>query len=183
MKRLLISALLLSLALSAPSPAQAKGNDFDTVVKVIEQFYHVKHKGLPFLARAGIKTAAIAARVAGGSKKRLAEAGSVKVAFFEDQEFNSMGGIAIFRRTLKATLVGSWLPFIQVLSLNDEEQTYIFLREAGTKFNVLVVTIGKRDASVVQVDLAPQTLAMLMQNPNEMGKTITDDATTDDNQE
>lgn len=185
MKRLTLSTLLLSLLLSAAFPAQAKGNDndFDTVVKVIEQFYHVKHKGIPVLARAGIKTAAIAARVAGGSKKRLAEAGSVKVAFFEDQEFNSMGGIAIFRRTLKATLVGSWLPFIQVLSLNDEEQTYIFLREAGTKFNVLVVTIGKRDASVVQVDLAPQTLAMLMQNPNEMGKAITDDANTDDNQE
>ena len=41
----------------------------------------------------------------------------------------------------------------------------------------------KHDAVVVQVNLAPQTLAMLMQNPNEMGKAITDDATTTDDQE
>jgi hypothetical protein len=181
----IVASGMLAVALSSVllSTVDARGDDFGAVVKVIENYYHVKHTGIPFLAKAGIKTATMAARIAGGSKKRLAEAGSVKVAFFEDQEFNSMGGIAKFRSTLKATLVGNWLPFIQVLSFSNEEQTYIFLREAGAKFNVLVVTIERNDASVVQVDLAPQTLAMLMQNPNEMGKAITDDATTNDNQE
>ena len=186
MKRpLRISALpiLLCLLLSAPFAAQAKGDDFGAVVKIIEQFYGVKHKGIPLLARAGIKTAALAARVAGGSKRRLAEAGSVRVAYFEDQDFTSPGGAVNFRRTLKAALVGNWLPFIQVLSLNDEEQTYVFLREAGSKFNVLVVTIDKREASVVQVNVSPQTLAMLMKDPDEMGRAITEDATLNDNQE
>jgi hypothetical protein len=187
MKRLLISTLLLTLLwatlCSAPARVEAKGDDFGAVVKVVEEFYGVKHKGIPFLAKAGIKTATVAARIAGGSKKRLAEAGSVKVAFFEDQEFNAQGGIANFRGTLKATLAGRWLPFIQVLSLNDGSQTYVFLRDAGPKYTVLVVTIEKHDAEVVQVDLAPQTLAMLMQNPNEMGKAITEDATTTDDQE
>ncbi|MEP6636678.1 MAG: hypothetical protein ABJB97_08115, partial [Acidobacteriota bacterium] len=93
---------------------------------------------------------------------------------------NSLGGIDNFRRTLKGTLVPSWMPFIQVLSPNAEEQTYVFLRDAGAKFNVMVVTIEKHDACVVQVNLAPQTLAMLMQNPTEMGKAITDDATIED---
>jgi hypothetical protein len=181
----IIAGGMLAVALSSTfvSTIDARGDDFSAVVKVIENYYHVKHTGIPFLAKAGIKTARAAARIAGGSKKRLAEAGSVKVAFFEDQEFNSISDIANFRRTLKATLMGNWLPFIQVLSLGDEEQTYIFLREDGAKYNVLVVTIEKRDAAVVQVNLAPQTLAMLMQNPNEMGKAIIDDATTDDNQE
>lgn len=187
MKRLLrISALLpilLCLLLSGPSVTQAKGDDFSAVVKIIEQFYGVKHQGIPFLGKAAIKTAALAARVAGGSKRRLAEAGSVKVAYFEDQDFASPGGAVNFRRTLKAALVGNWLPFIQVLSLNDEEQTYIFLREAGSKFSVLVVTIDKREASVVQVNVSPQTLAMLMKDPDEMGKAITEDATLNDNQE
>jgi hypothetical protein len=169
--------------LSAAFAAKAKGDDFGAVVKIIEQFYGVKHKGIPFLAKAGIKTAALAARVAGGSRRRLAEAGSVKVAYFEDQDFASPGGAANFRRTLKAALIGDWLPFVQVLSLNDEEQTYIFLREAGSKFNVLVVTIEKRYASVVQVNVSPQTLAMLMEDPDEMGKVITEDATLNDNQE
>jgi hypothetical protein len=184
MKRSLISALLLTLLWSMPWSAltsvEAKGDDFGAVVKVVEEFYGVKHKGIPFLARAGIKTATTVARLSGGSRKRLAESGSVKVAYFEDQEFNAKEGITTFRATLKATLEGRWLPFIQVLSLNDGAQTYVFVRDAGPKYTVMVVTIEIHDAAVVQVNLAPQTLAMLMQNPNEMGKAITDDATTED---
>ena len=61
-----------------------------------------------------------------------------------------------------------------------EGQTYIYLREAGDKFNVLVVTIEAREGCVVQVTLSPQSLAKLMKNPDEMGETITVDATTND---
>lgn len=183
MKRLLIPVLLLSLLWIATPTGVAKSDDFGTVVKVIEDFYDVKHKSLPFIARAGIKTATVAARLAGGARKRLAEAGSVKVVFFEDQEFNSKGGIANFKARVTTVLVGKWLPFIQVLSPGDEAQTYIFLRDAGPKYMVLVVTIEKREASVVQVTLAPETLAMLMQDPNEMGKAINDDAINNDDQE
>lgn len=183
MKRLLISTLLLTVFLSASSQVEAKGDDFGAVVKAVEEFYGVKHQGIPFLAKAGIKTARVAARIAGGSKKKLAEAGSVKVAIFEGQEFGAKGGVANFRSTLKATLLGRWLPFVQVLSLNSGDQTYVFLRDAGPKYTVLVVTIEAHDAIVVQVSLAPETLAMLMQDPNEMGKAITDDATTTDDQE
>ncbi len=142
--------------------------------------YHVKHKGIPFLARAGIKTTTTVARIAGGPKRQLAEAGSVKVAYFEDQDFKSKGGLLGFRASMAAMLAQSWSPLIQVAAPKDEEQTYIYLRDAGEKFNVLVVTIEPRDACVVQVDLRPQALAKLMKNPDEMGKTITDDATTDD---
>lgn len=183
MKRLTVSSMLLTLLCIAPASVTAKGDDFGAVVKVVEEFYGVKHKGIPFLAKAGIKTATAAARLAGGSKKRLAEAGSVKVAYFEAQEFNAQGRVEKFRTNLKATLAGRWLPFIQVLSLNDGAQTYVFLRDAGPKYTVMVVTIEKNDAAVVQVNLAPQTLAELMQNPNEMGKAITDDATANDDPE
>ena len=192
MNRLLVSTTLLLALLcsglsfglrSAHASVRAKSDDFGAVVKIVEEFYGVKHKGIPFLAKAGIKTATTVARIAGGSKKKLAEAGSVKVAFFDGQELKSKSTVADFRASLKATLVGRWLPFIQVLSLNDGAQTYVFLRDAGPKYTVLVVTIEEHDAVVVQVDLAPQTLAMLMQNPNEMGRAITDDATKTDDQE
>ncbi len=36
---------------------------------------------------------------------------------------------------------------------------------------------------MTEVNLVPQTLAELMQNPNEMGKAITDDATSTNDQE
>jgi hypothetical protein len=181
--KLMLLALLWSGLLLAPHSVEAKGDDFGAVVKVVEEFYGVKHQGIPFLAKAGIKTATTVARLSGGSRKKLAEAGSVKVAFFDGQELKSKGDVTEFRTSLKATLLGRWLPFVQVLSLNDGAQTYVFLRDAGPKYTVLVVSIEEHDAAVVQVDLAPQTLAMLMQNPNEMGKAITDDATKTDDQE
>ncbi len=57
MKRLITLSLLLVALTIHFQIAQAKGDEFGDVVKAIERFYNVKHKGIPFLARAGIKTA------------------------------------------------------------------------------------------------------------------------------
>lgn len=181
MKKLI--AIGFAVLLLSPAPlASAKGDDFNDVVRLIERFYHVKHKGIPFLARAGMKTATTVARLAGGPKRQLAEAGSVKVAYFEDQDFTSSGNFAQLKSSMNAALNGSWNSLFHFVSPKDEEQTHIYLREAGQKFEVLVLTIEPRDACVVQITLSPETLAKLMRNPDDMGKSITVDATTDDNQ-
>jgi hypothetical protein len=171
--------MFIALAGLVPT-ARAKDDDFDAVVKLIEQFYQVKHKGIPFLARAGIKTTTTVARIAGGPRRQLAEAGSVKVAYFEDQDFKTSGSFTGFKASIGAALAESWSPFIQVASPKDAEQTYIYLRDAGEKFNVLIVNIEPREASVVQVNLSPQVLAKLLHDPDEMGKAITIDATNDE---
>lgn len=176
----IVAAGLMLVALAGFVPvAQARGDDFGAVVKVIEQFYHVKHEGIPFIARAGIRTATTVARLSGGQRRQLAEAGSVKVAYFEDQDFHGHPVVA-FKTAIGATLSAEWSPFIQAASPKDEEQTYIYLRDAGEKFNVIVVTIEAREACVVQITLSPQNLAKLMRDPDEMGKTITTDATTEE---
>src|SRR6185295_4296490 len=168
------------LALLAFVPlTHAKGDGFGDVVKLIERFYHVKHQGIPFLARAGIKTATTVARISGGPRRQLAEAGSVKVAYFEDQDFQSSSSYAGFKSSINAML-SDWSPLIQVASSKDEVQSYIYLRDAGEKFNVMVVTIERREACVVQVNLSPANLARLMRTPDEMGNTITVEATTND---
>ena len=177
MKKLIATAIIL---LSVASVAQPKGDDFNDVVKLVERFYHVKHKGIPFIARAGLKTATTVARLAGGQKRQIAEAGSVKVAYFEDQDFTTRGDFFQFKSTLNAALTTSWSPLSQVASPKTEEHTHIYLREAGDKFNVLVLTIEPREACIVQVTLSPKTLAQLMRDPDDMGKTITVDATTED---
>src|ERR1700694_4482870 len=95
---LLITALALSVSSAGSAPS--RGDDFGAVVKLIERFYHVKHQSIPLLARASMKAATTAARIKGGEYKRLAEAGSVRVAFFEEQDFHSGGGITGFRASL-----------------------------------------------------------------------------------
>ena len=163
------------LVLIVTSMVQAKGDDFKSVVKMIEQFYGVKHQGIPFLAKAGLKAARTAARIKGGTAKRLAEAGTVKLAVFENQQF--AGEFVKFRSTLNAALIETWMPLVQTLSATDREQVYVFMREAGEKYDVLVLTIEPRDATVVQVTLSPKNIALLMKDPEGTGKAITEEAT------
>jgi hypothetical protein len=167
-------AVFVLLLTSVPA-AQAKGDDFNSVVKMIEEFYRVKHVGIPFLAKTGMKVATTAARIKGGTAKRLAEAGSIKLAVFENQEFN--GDFMRFRSSLNQALNVTWVPLIQTVSTAGQEQTYIFLRDAGDKTNVLVITIDERDATVVQVTLSRKNLALLLKDPEGTGKAITEEAT------
>ena len=171
------AALLIALSVVA-SNVSAKGDDFNSVVKMIEEFYNVKHQGLPFLAKAGLKVVGVGAKIKGGNARYLAEAGSVKLAVFEDQEFN--GDLAKFRKTLNDALNQTWMPLIQTLSPTEEEQSYIFLREKSEKFTVLIVTIDQHDGTVVQATLSAKNLALLLKDPEAGAKAITQEATISD---
>jgi hypothetical protein len=178
--KLTIIGLIMGLLLgTAPQRVMAR-DGFSDAVKTIEHFYHVKHRSIPLLARAGMKAVRTAAKIKGGEYKRLAEAGSVRVAFFEDQNFDSRGQIATFKASMQATLAGEWSLLVQTLAPRDEEQTYIYIRDAGNKFHVLVVTIDRHEATVVQATIAPEILAQLMRDPSDMGKALTEDATIND---
>jgi hypothetical protein len=178
MKPIATKILIIVMVLMTANVVQAKGDDFNSVVKMIEQYYRVKHVGIPFLAKAGMKVATTAARIKGGEVRRLAEAGSVKLAVFEDQAFN--GDVIRFRSSLNEALNVTWMPLVQTLSATDNEQVYVFLKDAGDKFNVLVITIDQRDATVVQVTLSPKNLALLLKDPEGTGKAITQEATIND---
>jgi len=177
MKTIAINIFIVAVLASA-GVVYAKGDDFNSVVKMIEQFYGVKHQGIPFLAKAGMKVGTTAARIKGGEAKRIAEAGSIKLAVFEDQNFD--GDFMKFRNSLNEALNVTWMPLLQTLSVRDEEQVYVFLRNAGDKFNVLVITIEQREGTVVQVTLSPKNLALLLKDPEGTGKAITQEATIND---
>jgi hypothetical protein len=173
-----IFVAILVVVFASATLVRANDDDFKSVVKMIEQFYRVKHAGIPFLAKAGMKVATTAAHIKGGEAKRIAEAGSIKLAVFEDQKFN--GDLTKFRASLNGALNVTWMPLIQTLSATDEEQVYIFLKDAGDKFNVLVITIERSEGTVVQVTLSPKNLALLLKDPEGTGKAITQEATIND---
>jgi len=178
MKTLGLKVFIVVLVLASASVVRAGNDDFNSVVRMIEKFYGVKHQGIPFLARTGMNVATTAARIKGGDAKRIAEAGSIKLAVFEDQNFD--GDFTKFRASLNEALNDTWMPLIQTLSGKGEEQVYIFLRNAGDKYNVLVITIEQRDATVVQVTLSQKNLALLLKDPEGTGKAITQEATIND---
>jgi len=176
-KQLTLIALLLALAVAVPYSARADRDGFNDVVKTIEQFYHVKHKSIPFLARTGMKAMSTAAKIKGGEWKTIADAGSVRVVFFEDQSFDSRGRMGSFKASVQQAVGADWSALVQTLAPKDEQQSHIFIREAGSKFQVLVIEISRRDATVVQATIKPEVLAQLLKDPGEMGKSITDEAT------
>src|ERR1041384_6428636 len=116
MKAIATRILVIAMILSIANVAHAKGDDFNSVVKMIEQFYRVKHVGVPFLAKAGMKLGTTAARIKGGTAKRIAEAGSIKLAVFEDQQFD--GDFTKFRASLNEAMTVTWMPLVQTLSTN-----------------------------------------------------------------
>src|SRR6476469_6087320 len=167
MTKLLTLVLTISLALAWPICARADRDGFNEAVKLIEQFYHVKHQNIPLLARASMKAVKTAAKIKGGEYKKLAEAGSFRVAFFEEQTFDSRGQIASFKSAMQNTLSGDWSPLVQTLAPKNEEQNYCYIREAGKHFQVLVVTIDRREATVVQATVTPEVLAQLLKDPED----------------
>jgi hypothetical protein len=180
MVKTLTTFIAITLALSMPICASADRDGFSDAVKLIEQFYHVKHQNIPLLARASMKAVKTAAKIRGGEYKKLAEAGSLRVAFFEEQTFDSRGQIATFKRLIQQSLGSEWSPLAQTLSAKSEEQDYVYLRDAGKNFHVLVITIEKHEATVVEARVAPQVLADLLKNPEGIGKALSDEATTSD---
>ena len=180
MVKTLATFIAITLALSMPAGASSDRDGFNDAVKLIEQFYHVKHQNIPLLARASMKAVKTAAKVRGGEYQKLAEAGSVRIAFFEEQTFDSRGQIASFKSAMQSALTDQWSALVQTLAPKTEEQTYVYLRDAGKNFHVLVITIERREATVMQATVAPQILAELLKNPDEMGKALTDEATVSD---
>jgi hypothetical protein len=81
---------------------------------------------------------------------------------------------------MQTALAAEWSALVQTLAPKDEEQTYVYVRDAGKNFHVLIITIEKNEATVVQATVAPQILADLLKTPDEMGKALTDEATTSD---
>jgi len=168
-KKFLKILLLLALLQLSQSVVAAQTGEYNAVVKLVENFYHVKHKGLPLLARAGMRIA------------RPDEVKSFKLATFENQDFSSAGQ-SDFYAAMKRTLNTQWKPLVQVRSRAEGEQNYVFTREAGEWLSVMVITIERRDATVLQVEIAPQALIKWMQNPEQMSRSLINEATNSSEQ-
>ncbi len=171
---LLVTALVGWSLVSPPFAASANtkddGLDFGGVVKLIESHYRVKGKGLPWVARVGIKAAQPFTRLAGY--------GAIKVVHFEDQDFTSPARGVDFHEVMRGALKPAWSPLVEVQARAANEQTLVYYREAGDRFKVLVVTIGARDGTAVQVELSQSKMAELMKDPNKMSKVINEDTTS-----
>jgi hypothetical protein len=177
MRRTFISLLLLVASVTTNAlpvaAAVAKGAEYSAVVKLVETHYRVKHRGIPFVANLGVKTAKVVSK----SARRVLRFGDFKLAIFEDQDFSGRDAKGDIRAGLRRTLEPEWHPLVAV-RLEEEGQTYTYTKADGDKFKVLIVVIGQRDATVLQVNLNPEEFAKLLLNPEHESRELTNEATS-----
>lgn len=173
---LIINASLAVVPISAAATAATAAKEtpeYHAVVKLIESHYHVKHRGIPFVANLGVKTAKVVSKDA----RRVLRLGDFKLALFEDQDFSGREASGDIRARLRQTLEPDWHSLITV-RLEEEGQTYTYTKADGDKFKVLIVVIGQRDATVLQVNLNPEEFAKLLLNPEQQSRELTNEATS-----
>ena len=170
----IISALLASpVGAVASTTAPKETPEYHAVVKLIESHYRVKHRGIPFVANLGVKTAKVFSKDA----RRVLRFGDFKLAIFEDQDFSGREASVDIRTRMRQTLEPGWHPLVGV-RLEDEAQTYTFTKADGDKFKVLIIVIGQRDATVLQVNLNTEEFAKLLMNPERESRELTNEATS-----
>src|SRR5919206_3831361 len=122
-KLLLTCAALLIFVAPLHTTAATSEAEYHAVVKLVESYFHVKHKGVPLLATAGLK----AAKIISSAVRRAMRFGDFKLPIFEDQDFAARDGRTEFHRLLRATLQPAWEPLVAV-RVRDEGLTYTFVR-------------------------------------------------------
>jgi hypothetical protein len=171
---LLTSALVAVCAAPLRAPAATSEAEYHAVVKLVESYFHVKHRGVPLVATAGLK----AAKIFSSDVRRVMRFGDFKLAIFEDQNFGARNGTTEFHRLLRQTLQpAAWESLVAVRD-RAEGLTYTYVKSDGDKFKVLIIALAQRDGTVLQVDLNREEFVKLLQDPEQESRNITDEATS-----
>lgn len=163
-KNLLIAlaCLLLLFTFAAPD-ANAKGNEYKTIVKHLKTKYKAKKVSIPmmWLARFAVKVI------------RPAGVQSFSFTAFENLQFSNQTLDAEMQAMLKNSFGKEWSPVFRVRS-RDGQQAYMYMSEAGDSVKMTLVTIDKNQAAVIRARFKPEKFAEFLDNPKIFGISLDD---------
>ncbi len=163
MKKLtrLFSFILISSFLILP--VSAKPNEFKTVVSQIKKQYNAKQMRIPMV----FGLVGIGARIfTKGAIKGL------KIAVFEDQDFSKPLKDNSMESVFANAFDSNWTPNIRSYSKKTGERTYLYSKEAGKDFQLLITSIEARQAVVVTVKVNPEQMQKLIEKYNQDGSVL-----------
>ena len=144
-------------------PVSAKPNEFKTVVKQIKKQYNAKQMRIPMV----FGLVGLGARIfTKGAIKGL------KIAVFEDQDFSKPLKDNSMESVFANTFDSNWTPNIRSYSKKSGERTYLYSKEAGKDFQLLITSIEERQAVVVTVKVNPEQMQKLIEKYNEDGSVL-----------
>jgi hypothetical protein len=139
------------------SPATARADDFDSVVRNVRAACGGRKVGIPFLGLARFATRFV----------RPAGVKSFKLAVFED--LTRAGDMSGLRAAIRQSLGPEWRPLVRVRSGRGAGQTHVYVRDAGDDLKVMVVTLDGDQATVIRAKVNPEALARFARDPRVLG--------------
>lgn len=152
------AALLLTLFLG--SPATAKADEFDAVVRNVREACGGRKVRIPFLGLAGFATKLV----------RPAGVKSFKLAIFED--LKRKGDASGLGEVIGQSLGPQWRPLVRVRSGGGAEQTHVYIRDSGDDLKVMIVTLDGEQATVIRAKVNPEALARFARDPKILGVSL-----------
>jgi hypothetical protein len=135
---------------------QAADREFTEVVHVISNEFHTRPMSIPMFGLVNLVTATI----------HPAGTRHIDLAVFEHLDRHDREGRNLPESIMNA--VGrSWKPFVQVRSHKNghEETVFVYMRQEGKDWKLLVTAIERDEATVVQLLLNPDGLARWIASP------------------
>lgn len=151
-------AVFAVLLLAMPCLA-GNDQDFRAVVSAIETQYGVHHMRIPML---GFATFCL--RVAGTPGMA-----GLKIAVFQDIRRGDQITAESLEQSIESAIGGHWRPLVRVRSRNDGELTMIYANPNDKELKVLIVSLERDDATVVQAHVKASQIRKWMNDPDDAG--------------
>ena len=144
------AAVAAAAVLFASSLANAADPEFKDIVRAISDHYGTRPIRIPFFGLVNAFT--FVARPAGTKH--------IDLAVFENLRGDRMDPAKIER-----VVGGGWKPFVRVHSNRSDETTLIYMRPDGNDTKMLITTIERNEATVIQLKLNPEALQRWLDQP------------------
>jgi hypothetical protein len=174
-KRLLtLLSITLVLVTLAPAASFAGDESFSSVVKHIKSNYHAKQQGFfgaMMLARFAVKVI------------KPAGVKNFKAVFLRDLNYaeGPSPRSGQFHSFIQSKIDPRWTPLVQYSSTREKQWSYVYVTYEKDHVKLLVVTLQKQDAVVLQTKFSPDKLVEFMNNPQIMGISLNGDNRSRDN--
>jgi len=151
----------------SPVASMAGDESFSKVVKHIKSSYRAKQQGFfgaMMLARFAVKVI------------KPAGVKNFKLVLLRDLDYAEAPSPrnGQFHAFIQSKIDPKWAPLVQYSSPREKQWTYVFFTQEKDDVKVLVVTLQRNDAVVLQTKFSPAKLVEFMNNPQIMGISLND---------
>jgi hypothetical protein len=165
-----LARLAVVIALTSLAPVVALGGDesFSSIVKHIKTNYNAKQQGFfgaMMLARFAVKII------------KPAGVKNFKLALLRDLDYSRGAAPAdgSFHSFIQSKIDPCWIPLVEYSAPRERQWTYVYVTREKEDIKILIITLQRQDAVVLQTKFSPEKLAEFMNNPQIMGISLNGD--------